>query len=148
MSSNKVLLAVLIVAMLTVASTFHARANDVVNLAEGTSFTVPAGEILIITDYTITDVAVARFNGSDQLILRPRIRIDGVDVWGTGYHSWGTGSTSASSTTDSALLTHELESGIMVHPDEVVTLHANPFFVGTAWPTTPVMFATGMLVSM
>jgi hypothetical protein len=124
-----------------IESTITGRAMDVVNLVEGTTYTVPSGKTLILTDYTVTDVAISEINAGDELVLRPRIRVDTVDVWGTGYHSdyREGGFTSVSA------LTYAFSTGIKCEADTDVTLHANPSAVGQSWPTTPVMFATGFL---
>ena len=121
--------------------------DSVVNLAEGTPYTVPAGKILIITDWVTTDVQTAENKSSEQWsLIRPRIRINGVDVWGGGFSSavyWPSGGPAMTSS-GTATLTGSLRSGVRANAGDIVTLETttSPSFNYDGNPTT---FASGYL---
>ena len=119
--------------------------NDIVNLVEGTPYTVPAEKVLIITDYSVSDVYLLEGN-TGKHILHPRVRVNGVDLWGTGFTSSYNHGVGFGYSTESTVLTHSMRSGLRVDSGQSVTLHANPLIEGGAvWPTTPLMFASGYL---
>ena len=116
--------------------------NDIVNLAEGTPYTVPEGKLLIITDWVTTDAEVVE-NSFERLLLQPRIRINGLDAWGGGYSSKRQGNYSLATTGTSAL-SGVFRSGIRADPGDTVTIvtQASPV---AGWAGTPTMFASGYL---
>lgn len=113
--------------------------NDIVNLAEGTPYVVPDGKILVITDYAVSDAAFP--NDGYQVVLHPRIRVDGQDVWGSGSYQ-GQAPQGSSWT---------FSSGIRAGSGATVTLHLNPFanqLGATPWTSlngNPRVFASGYL---
>ncbi len=105
--------------------------NEVVNLAEGTPFTVPVGRVLIITDWAVTN---AELQQSNDKFAAPRIRVGGNDAWGGGFYaSGGMGSTGG------GFLSGGLSSGIRANAGQTVTLFAGANYAG------PTMFASGYL---
>lgn len=117
--------------------------NDIVNLAEGTPYTVPAGKVLIITDWVTTDAEVAENQVLDGCRLAPRISVDGVEVWGGGYSSKRQ-NTDSLATTGTGTLTGVLRTGIRVDAGEMVTL-ATLRSPSTGWSGDPSTFASGYL---
>jgi hypothetical protein len=120
--------------------------NDIVNLAEGTPYTVPDGMVLIITDYTVTNPTTG---GNYKYAMTPRIRINGTDVWGTG---WGDPGGSPGNPLPTGNLSHGLQSGVRAAAGNTVTLHANwatnstsSWNVDLYMPDVPQMFASGYL---
>ena len=119
--------------------------NDIVNLAEGTPYTVPAGKVLIITDWVTTDVEVEV--PPFEFAIQPRIKVNGTEVWGGGYASGAksisTG-TLAMTTTGTATLTGALRSGVRADSGDTVTLET--FSAPAAgFYGNPRMFASGYL---
>jgi len=72
---------------------YLAHPRDIVNLVQGTPYTVPEGKILVIRDLAVSDVP--QFVGDGfQISTRYIIRVDGTPVWeiGGGYfHTRGNG---------------------------------------------------------
>lgn len=121
--------------------------NDIVNLVEGTPYVVPAEKLLIITDWAVTDAKAFEASGPPpDDSISPRVRVNGVDVWGGGYGyrltTSGTGSNSAASSqtsTGGGFLSGSLRSGIRANAGQSITLHANSSYA------SPTMFASGYL---
>jgi len=119
--------------------------TDIVNLAEGTPYTVPAGKVLIITDWIVTDVELDQNGVLDNPFIQPRIRVNGADVWGGGFsskHATYSGISLASSGTNT--LSGSLRSGLRANAGDVVTLTTikSP---ATGYSGTPTTFASGYL---
>ncbi len=112
--------------------------NDIVNLAEGTPYTVPAGKVLIITDWVTTNAQGAY----DSVWIQPRIRVNGIDVWGGGFGATYSGPGLATSGTST--LSGLLHSGVRANDGDVVTLHT--LILGSiAAGGNPTTFASGFL---
>jgi len=111
--------------------------NDIVNLVEGTPYTVPAGMVLIITDWVVTRPAT--LTSDNTWFMDPRVRADGIDIWGGGYSASARITGSSQSTSGGGVLAMSMASGIRADSGQSVTLHANANYVG------PVMFASGYL---
>jgi len=138
----------MLVASPTIRVKYIPDPKDIVNLAEGTPYVVPDGKLLIITDYTLTNAVCG---GSVTFSMHPRIRINGVDTWGTGWAD------ASGTDTGAGVLSHALGTGVRANAGETVTLHAN-WYQGSpqqppAWtpymgmPEFPKMFASGYLAN-
>jgi hypothetical protein len=110
--------------------------NDIVNLMQGAPYTVPAGKVLIITDWTV-------YNAGAQSITAASIAIDNVIVWGSSYEGIiQTQTTSpniakAGLSTGGGSLSGTLRSGVRAEAGDLVTLLAPGVSTG--------MYASGYL---
>lgn len=124
--------------------------NDIVNIVEGTPYTVPAGKVLIITDWAVSDADVPPGSyglQTSQFTIHPRIIVDSVERWGGGFEtridSPSSGNTTiAGNSTGGGFLTGVLASGIRANAGQIVTLSAGANYPG------PTMFAAGYLSSV
>lgn len=124
--------------------------NDIVNLAEGTPYTVPAGKVLIITDWVTTNVQTLQTDSAEYLRIHPNVVVDGVKVWGGGFAvsrvtpAGGNWAPIPVGTTGTNTLSGSLRSGIRADAGQVVSLTTNVFANGGS-VTTPKTFASGYL---
>ena len=99
--------------------------NDIVNLAEGTPYTVPAGKVLIITDLVTTDVETHR-DGLSNPRIQSRLLVNGQRAWGGASSSTenkgGINGTYSVTSTGSANMHSSLRSGIRANAGDTVTL--------------------------
>ena len=124
------------------------KPQDIVNLSEGTPYTVPEGKILIITDWVTTDPEVSE-NNQDQIKFRPRILVNGVEKWGGGFFSKrstiGSGGLSIECT-GAELLAGTLRAGIRADSGDEVLLASNASHTGSVpFGGQPTTFAAGYI---
>ncbi|KAA3609413.1 MAG: hypothetical protein DWQ01_08760 [Planctomycetota bacterium] len=123
--------------------------NDIVNLREGTPYTVPTGMILIITDWAVTqpDFPVPPQNAEAEADVHARVLVDGQQVWGGGFASsiahksnvHGLENALAMASSGGGHLSGSLRSGIRAEAGQNVEVDAASSYGG------PTMFASGYL---
>lgn len=119
--------------------------NDIVNLAEGTPYTVPAGKLLIITDWVTTNIECAT-NALGVSLIQPAVLVNGTQVWGGGFSSTREASIGAMTTSGAGVTSGAFRSGIRANAGDTVTLvtvksPASGFF------NAPRTFAAGYLAA-
>jgi len=123
--------------------------TDIVNLAEGTPYVVPAGKVFIITDWVTTDAQALNNTNALNVAVQPRIYVDGVATWGGGYamSRTVTGQTGAQASTGAATLFGALRSGIRANAGSTVTLATVVASDGSPVVGAPLTFASGYLAA-
>ncbi|KAA3609403.1 MAG: hypothetical protein DWQ01_08710 [Planctomycetota bacterium] len=123
--------------------------NDIVNLREGTSYTVPTGMILIITDWAVTqpNFPAPPQNAEAESDVHARVLIDSLEVWGGGFAAsiihkselHGLENALGMASSGGGHLSGSLRSGIRAEAGQIVEIDAVASYGG------PMMYASGYL---